>query len=307
MNQPHPTCAAVVLNYNGRPLLQENLPSVIAAAQRVDGGCEVIVLDNRSTDGSVEFVRGNYPGVIVEVAPASRVVFSYNGLLQRLRHKYVVLLNNDVRLREDTLSVLLPPCTAPDVFAVSAVLLNSDGTQRRRVLARTHRGLLRTASAEAKAAGPTLDAGGACTAFDREKFVALGGFDDLYWPYYWEDTDLSYVAWKRGFRVLVEPRSVAYHLHRGTIQSDEAGVIFNQNAHLFFWKNITDPAAVAKHIAWMPVLVPLRVVLFKWDYLRGLWRALRKLRPALRRRREMKPLWTRTDAEVWALANGDQQ
>jgi GT2 family glycosyltransferase len=52
---PDPICAAVVLNYNGRHLLQENLSSVVSAAQKVEGGCDVIVLDNLSTDGSVGF------------------------------------------------------------------------------------------------------------------------------------------------------------------------------------------------------------------------------------------------------------
>ncbi len=116
-----PICAALVLNYNGRHLLQENLASVVSAAQKVEGGCDVIVLDNLSTDGSVEFVKENYPGVIVEVAPSNRILFSYNELCRRIRHKYVALLNNDLGLRDDSLSVLLRHCAAPDVFAVSAV------------------------------------------------------------------------------------------------------------------------------------------------------------------------------------------
>jgi GT2 family glycosyltransferase len=59
---PDPICAAVVLNYNGRHLLQENLSSVVSAARKVEGGCDVIVLDNLSTDGSVEFLKEKLPG-----------------------------------------------------------------------------------------------------------------------------------------------------------------------------------------------------------------------------------------------------
>ena len=304
---PDPICAAVVLNYNGRHLLQENLSSVVSAARKVEGGCDVIVLDNLSTDGSVKFVKENYPGVIVEVAPSNRILYSYNELCQRIRHKYVVLLNNDLRLRDDSLSVLLPHCAAPDVFAVSAVLLDAEGTAvtRSRTLGESHRGLLRSTFLQANEVVPTLDAGGACAAFDREKLVALGGFDELYWPFYWEDTDLSYVAWKRGFRVLVEPRSMAYHRHHATIQlNPQNEAVCHRNAHLFFWKNITDPALIAKHILWLAFLIPGRAVRGKWSYLRGVWTAFGKLPQALKRRREMKPLWTRTDAEVWALVRG---
>jgi GT2 family glycosyltransferase len=301
-----PICAAVVLNYNGRHILQENLASVVSAAQKVEGGCDVIVLDNVSTDGSVEFVRENYPGVIVEVAPSNRILFSYNELCQRIRHKYVVLLNNDLRLLEDSLSVLLPHFTAPGVFAVSAVLLDAEGTAvtRPRMLGESHRGLFRTVPLQENETAPTLDAGG-CAVYDREKFVALGGFDELYWPYYWEDKDLSYVAWKRGFRVLVEPRSLMCHRHHATIPASPQNLAVDVcNAHLFFWKNITDPWLMAKHIVWLAFLIPWRAVRGHGFYLRGVWTAFGKLPQALKRRREMKPLWTRTDAEVWGLIRG---
>ena len=154
-----------------------------------------------------------------------------------------------------------------------------------------------------------LDAGGGCAVFDREKFLALGGFDELYWPFYGEDTDLSYGAWKRGFRVLVEPRSIMYHRHAATIQHNpQTRAVCQHNIHLFFWKNITDPLLIVKHLAWLAILIPVRTLRGQTPYLRGVWTALRKLPQALKRRREMKPLWTRTDAEVWALArdNGAQ-
>lgn len=303
-----PICAAVVLNYNGRHLLQENLSSVVSAARKVEGGCDVIVLDNLSTDGSVEFVKENYPGVIVEVAPSNRILFSYNDLCRRIRHKYVVLLNNDIRVRDDSFSVLLPHCAAPDVFAVSAVLLDAEGTAttRSRTLGEMHRGVFRVGSFQANEVVPTLDAGGGCGVFNRERFLALGGFDELYWPYYSEDTDLSYGAWKRGFRVLVEPRSIMYHRHAATIQHNSENIVICQrNIHLFFWKNITDPALMAQHLVWLAFLIPWRAARGNWPYLRGVWTAFQKLPQALKRRREMKPLWTRTDAEVWALIRGE--
>lgn len=304
---PGTICAAVVLNYNGRHLLEENLPSVISAAQRVKEGCDVIVLDNLSTDGSVEFLKKNYPGVIVEIAPSNRILFSYNELCRRIQYQYVALLNNDLRLYEDSLAVLLPHCAGQDVFAVSAVLLDAEGTTitRSRTLGESHRGLFRVAALQESETVPTLVAG-CCAVYDREKFVALGGFDELYWPFYWEDNDLSYVAWKRGLRVLIEPRSVMCHRHHATIASNSQNkAVGHCNAHLFFWKNITDPALIVRHLAWLAFLVPWRAVRGHWPYVRGVWAACRKLPQALKRRREMKPLWVRTDAEVWALVRGD--
>ena len=59
--------------------------------------------------------------------------------------------------------------------------------------------------------------GGGSSAFDRRKFLELGGFDHLYRPFYYEDTDLGFMAWKRGWKVLYEPGSIVFHEHRGTI------------------------------------------------------------------------------------------
>ena len=64
---------------------------------------------------------------------------------------------------------------------------------------------------------PCFYGGGGSCAFDRRKFLELGGFDEILKPFYLEDTDLGYMAWKRGWKVLYQPASVVYHEHRGTI------------------------------------------------------------------------------------------
>ncbi len=64
---------------------------------------------------------------------------------------------------------------------------------------------------------PCAYGGGGSCAFDRRKFLELGGFDELLAPFYLEDTDLGYMAWKRGWKNLYQPASVVYHEHRGTI------------------------------------------------------------------------------------------
>jgi len=62
---------------------------------------------------------------------------------------------------------------------------------------------------------------------------------------------------------------------------------------------------MVQHLVWLAFLIPWRAARGNWPYLRGVWTAFRKLPLALKRRREMKPLWTRTDAEVWALVRGN--
>ena len=91
---------------------------------------------------------------------------------------------------------------------------------------------------------PCFYGGGGSCAFDRRKFLELGGFDELLKPFYLEDTDLGYLAWKRGWKVLYQPASVVYHEHRGTIgkRFSEAYIqsVLKKNFLLFTWKNIHD-------------------------------------------------------------------
>ena len=98
---------------------------------------------------------------------------------------------------------------------------------------------------------PCFYGGGGSCAFDRRKFLELGGFDELLAPFYLEDTDLGYLAWKRGWQVLYQPRSVVYHEHRGTIgkRFSEAQIqaVLKKNYLLFCWKNIHDWRMLASH------------------------------------------------------------
>ncbi len=63
----------------------------------------------------------------------------------------------------------------------------------------------------------TAEAGGGCSAYHRARFVALGGFDRLFRPGYWEDFDLTYRAWRRGWTSVFEPASVIFHRGGATL------------------------------------------------------------------------------------------
>jgi hypothetical protein len=98
---------------------------------------------------------------------------------------------------------------------------------------------------------PCAYGGGGSCAFDRRKFLELGGFDELLAPFYMEDTDLGYLAWKRGWKVLYQPRSIVFHEHRGTIGKRFSRTyidsIVQKNLLLFCWKNIHEWSRLAPH------------------------------------------------------------
>ena len=137
-----------------------------------------------------------------------------------------------------------------EVFAVSCQIFFSDPAQAARG-DRPDAGLVagrRPARAPSHRPGDRRPVSRASTAAaDRapstaRKFLELGGFDPLLAPFYLEDTDLGYMAWKRGWKVLYQPRSVVYHEHRGTIgkrfSEEQIQAVLKKNFLLFCWKNI---------------------------------------------------------------------
>jgi GT2 family glycosyltransferase len=93
--------------------------------------------------------------------------------------------------------------------------------------------------------------GGTCL-FRRDDFLAKGGFDELFEPFYWEDIDLCWRAWRDGRRSLYQPASVVEHQHRGTIGEivDEELVraALAKNGYLFQWRHL-DAASLRVHLA----------------------------------------------------------
>ena len=252
-------CASVVIpNWNGRDLLEKFLPSVVAALQGNPAN-EILVVDNASTDGSVEFLRREFPEI--RVLPLDRNIGfggGSNAGFAEARNDIVVLLNNDMRVEPGFIAPLLRPFADPAVFSVSCQIFFSDAAKQREETGLTESwweaGRLRVSHRNDPAvdqAFPCAYPGGGSSAFDRKKFLELGGFDPLYHPFYYEDTDLGVLAWKRGWKVLYEPTSVVYHEHRGTIgrrfSREYIDGIIKKNLLLYTWKNIHDWRWLGSH------------------------------------------------------------
>ena len=252
---PDTRAASVVIpNWNGRDLLEKYLPSVIDALSDSPQN-EIIVVDNGSDDGSAEFVREHFPQVRV-LALEHNLGFGggSNAGFQAAINDIVVLLNSDMRVERNFLQPLLDgfKCHGFDddkTFAVSCQIFFTDPDKPREETGLTEgwwsQGGLRVGhriEPEIRQLYPCFYGGGGSCAFDRRKFLELGGFDELLKPFYLEDTDLGYLAWKRGWKVLYQPASVVYHEHRGTIgkRFSEAYIqsVLKKNFLLFTWKNI---------------------------------------------------------------------
>lgn len=294
--RPVARAASVVIpSWNGRHLLERNLSSVVEALAD-DAENEIIVVDNGSSDGTAEFLRREFPGVRV-IEPGRNLGFAggANAGVRAARNDVIVLLNNDMRVAKDFLAPLLEGFRDERVFAVSCQIFFSDPSRRREETGLTEgwweHGSLRVRHRVDEAVRepfPCFYGGGGSCAFDRAKFLELAGFDELYAPFYLEDADLGYRAWKRGWKVLYEPRSVVWHEHRGTIgrhfSASRIERVLKRNRLLFAWKNMHDWRRLAEHFLF--TLAEGTVSAFVGDSperasLGALWRALARLPQAL--------------------------
>lgn len=237
--------SVVILNWNGRRHLERYLPSVVA---HTEGDAEVVVADNGSTDDSLQWLRLNYPDVrVIRLDRNYGFAGGYNRALREVASEYVLLLNSDVEVTAGWSQPLVEVLdTESDVAAVAPKLLAD---------------MERTQFEYAGAAGGFIDylgypfcrgrilsnveedrgqydnrrdifwASGAAMCCRRELFESLGGFDEDFFAHM-EEIDLQWRMQLAGWRIVVEPKSVVYHLGGGTLPASSRKIFLNHRNNL---------------------------------------------------------------------------
>ena len=265
-------CSIVVLNWNGRHLLQESLPALQRAVCRTGKDHEILVVDNGSEDDSLAWLN-RYHSEVRVVAQASNLGFGEgnNRGVQAALHDIVVLLNNDMTVDQDFLPPLLEAFEDPRVFAVTSQIDFPQGKRRDETgntQARWRRGYLELSHEplevwhDSRPVLPVLWAGGGSSAFHKERFLELGGFSPLFEPCYLEDTDLSYRAWRRGWTVLLAAQSRVLHKHRGSsavrFSAEQLQEMIERRKLWYLWKNY-QLRTLIRHLCWIPFHLNVRL------------------------------------------------
>lgn len=251
--------SVVIPTYNGKHLLERFLPSVVELSAREEE-LEIMVVDDGSRDGTRYWLRRVFPTLHVFELHANLGFAGacHRGILEA-RGETIILLNNDVEVSSDLVELLQGHFSDPHLFAVAFDMLSGDTEEpyANRILPIWKQGLLSfDLNGKRHGAGPSFYACGGGMAFSKSKYLSLAGFDPLFHPFYWEDTDLSYRAWKRGWRILFDPRCVVRHHPSSTIAhvagESQRKTIIERNRLLFLWKSLTDRSLLMEHILWLP-------------------------------------------------------
>ncbi len=217
-----PRAAVIVPNWNGRRFLDACLTSLLAQTYP---DREIVLVDNASTDGSVEHVRARYPGVRVVASPRNTgFAGALNLGIAATAGEFVATLNNDARAEPGWLAALVAAAErSPRIGSVAGKLLfanrpelvNSAGIcLDRAAIAWDRLGGVRDDPADRRVV-PVFGASGGAALYRRVMIEEVGGFDAAFFSYL-EDVDLAWRARLRGWAAVYQPAARAYHLHSAT-------------------------------------------------------------------------------------------
>ncbi len=231
--------AIVILNYNGKAHLECFLPSIIKYKQEHT----LIIADNASTDGSIEFLKAKYPTIrIIENKENYGFAKGYNESLLIIKDEfdYFLLLNNDVEVTKDWIAPLLSSVQKENIAACQPKILSYNSKNcfehagavggfidkyyfpfcRGRIFDSIEKDDLQYET-EQKVSWTS----GAAMLISIKVFFEVGGFDDDFFAHM-EEIDLCLRIQKKGYELRCNPKSVVYHLGGGTMPYDSSKKVY---------------------------------------------------------------------------------
>lgn len=250
---PSPLVAIVILNWNGRKLLEQFLPSVLQSSYE---NCKIVVADNGSSDDSIPFLRQQYPTVeLIGIPENLGYAGGYNKALSQLKADYYVLLNSDVEVSSDWLQPMVRLLeTNSNIAACQPKLLSwkqKDSFEYAgaaggwidsfgypfamgRVL-----DICEKDEGQYDRAQPIFWASGAALFIRASVFNQMKGFDPYFFAHQ-EEIDLCWRIQLAGYQIFSCPQSTVWHVGGSTLPVGNSMKTFlnYRNNHIMLLKNL---------------------------------------------------------------------
>lgn len=297
--------AVVILNWNGLPMLQTYLPTLLA--RTTCPGAFIVVADNGSTDGSVEWLSGNHPEIrLIRLDRNYGFTGGYNRALREIDADYYVLLNSDIEVGPGWLDPLVGWMEEHPEVGICQPKVLSMAERDRFEYAGAAGGFIdrygypfcrgRILSNIEKDHGQYDEpeecfwATGACMMVRSSLYHHLGGLDDSFFAHM-EEIDFCWRAKLLGYQVWCVPASTVWHVGGGTLPNNSPRKLyFNyRNNLLMLYKNLPE------RIRWRRIFVRMildglsavvYLVTGRWSFFKAVWKAHRDYR---RMRRDEDP------------------
>jgi GT2 family glycosyltransferase len=253
---------------------------------------EIIVVDDSSTDDSVAFLGECFPEIHVLINKRnSGFSESCNAGIFAAKGPYTCVANSDVSFSPTYFEVAIRALTIEELFAVKGKIVNHDGDpSHERNLDTTailflRRGFLRFNKTEDNRPG-MMGHGvngrfallGCCFVAKTEVLREIGGFDTVFSPFYWEDSDLPLRASKQGYQIRYLPDAIVFHEQGSTINNTHRRywrkLVSDRNKFIFAWRHFEKTTHWMSHLVWVSLSVPTRWLKMDLGYYVALFWAL---------------------------------
>src|ERR1700744_4828001 len=228
-----PKVAVVILNWNGIKYLREFLPSVMASTWP---NLDIIVGDNGSTDGSVDFLKQNFPSVkIIQNDQNYGFTGGYPRVLEKVDADYFILLNSDVEVHSGWIMPVITLMESDPLIAAAAPKIKSFAAKDRFEHAGAAGGFIdkyvypfcrgrmfyeiEEDRGQYEQSGEVFWASGASMFIKKKYWDEAGGFDERFFAHM-EEIDLCWRLKNMGYKVMYCAESEVYHLGGGTLNTE---------------------------------------------------------------------------------------
>ena len=289
----HPLISVIIVNYNGKKFLSDCLNSIFC--QRYFP-FEVIMVDNGSLDGSVEYVRQNYPDVkILNQSTNLGFAGGTNAGIRQAGGEFILTLNNDTIISPYFIDELAKPMVSdPFVGMCGSKMIFPDGRINSTAIcisrsgAAWDRGLGEHDHGQYDGVQEVFGPCAGAALYRSMMLHEIGLFDEDFFLYF-EDVDLAYRARLSGWKCMYVPTAKVIHVHGGTNQpgSDISLYYVNRNILWIVVKNFPSralimfiPWIIGRNIAVIPYYFLKRkgkaIIKAKVDSVKGLPRMIKK-------------------------------
>jgi GT2 family glycosyltransferase len=217
-----PLASVIVVNYNGKQYLKRCMDSLLGQTYPK---VEIILVDNGSSDGSIEFMRESYPSIKV-IVNCENIGFARanNVGIVAAKGEFIATLNNDTEVTPGWLEALINSMASDDAVGMCAskmlrmddrTLIDSTGILVSRSGACWDRGAFEKDTGQFEAAEEVFGPCAGAALYRKSMLDQVGLFDEDFISYM-EDTDLAFRGRLAGWKCLYVPKAVVYHVHGGT-------------------------------------------------------------------------------------------
>ena len=266
-------------------------------------GCEIII-GNDNPDQSLKKLLKDFKQITLFENKENRgFARTVDRGIKKAKNSLVMLLNSDAILKDDSFKKAL------SAFKKNPYLLAVAFAQEERDFAVVGKNRIFWRNGmfyhdRSNNLKPGLNAraeGGACI-LNKDIYLKLGGFDFLYSPFYWEDIDLSYRAWKSGYKINFDPKIKVEHHHESTIgkyftKTFTKGIAY-RNQFIFIWKNITDISLIISHLLLLKLNLFYLLLKGESEVWTGLISAIKIYPEIIKQRKLVKKIFSLKDKDI---------